>query len=148
MFIGTLLKSLEIEDLVCGRTSQRCYLARSFIQGFEDSVVSEETRQSGSGDFSTEGDDKFYEAPEDLPETDFMTPEVSVFKPPNFSRVPGLLPDSSFQSTADKSGHTNELGSFVKAQIVIYDQNSPFYSKTDKMVSYDLFSWQLSLIGS
>ncbi|XP_021768084.1 uncharacterized protein LOC110732449 isoform X1 [Chenopodium quinoa] len=134
MFIGTLLQSLEIEDLVCGGTSQRQYLARSFIQGPEISMISEETRQSSNGDSSAEGDDKFYEAPENLPDNGFTIPEVSAFIPPSFSRVPGLLPDSSFQSIAEKSGQNDELGSFVKAQIVIYDQNSPFYSKTDNMV--------------
>ncbi|KMT11750.1 hypothetical protein BVRB_5g105600 [Beta vulgaris subsp. vulgaris] len=134
MFIGTLLKSLEIEDLVCGGTSKRCYLARSFIRGPDVSMISEESRQSSNGDFSAEGDDKFYEAPETFPESDFTIPEVSAFKPPSFIRVPGLLPDSSFHSTAEKPGETDELGSFVKAQIVIYDQKSPVYSKTDNMV--------------
>ncbi|KNA21084.1 hypothetical protein SOVF_046540 [Spinacia oleracea] len=129
MFIGTLLQSLEIEDLVCGGTSQRRYLARSFIQGPEVSTVSKENRQSSIGD-----DDNFYEAPENFQETDSTNPEVSAFKPPNFNRVPGLLPDTLFLSTAEKTGQDDELGSFVKAQIVIYDQNSPFYSNTDTMV--------------
>jgi vacuolar protein sorting-associated protein 13A/C len=136
------LKSLVIEDLVCGGTSQCRYLARSFIGAPDVSIISEESRQSSNGEFSTEGDDKFYEAPENLPESDFVIPEVSSFKPPSFSRVPGLLPDSSIHSTAQKTGDVDEFGSFVKAQIIIYDQNSPFYSKIDNMVGFYFCSMQ------
>ncbi|KAL9231233.1 hypothetical protein vseg_006486 [Gypsophila vaccaria] len=142
MFIGTILKSLEIEDLVCQGTSVRHYLARSFIRGPEVTLVSDDANHSrDDNDISTEGDEQFYEAPEDLPETDSpsqssgrLTPEVSAFRPPGFNSVPGLLPDASFQSTAERIGKIDELDSFVKAQIVIYDQNSPLYSSTDKMV--------------
>nr|AFN89138.1 vacuolar protein sorting 13 [Mesembryanthemum crystallinum] len=142
MFIGTVLKSLEIEDLVCGGTSRRRYLARSFIRGPDVTLGFEDTvNRSNSNDLLSEGDDNFYEASENLPDTDSpmhssgdFAPDVSAFKPPSFNRVPGLLPDNSFQSTTETMGQVDELDSFVKAQIVIYDQNSPFYSKTDKMV--------------
>jgi len=147
MFIGTILQSLEIEDLVCGGTSPRCYLARSFIRGRDvTSALEVAVKQScNDHDFSSESDDKFYEASESLPETDSssgnFSPEVSAFRPPSFSKVPGLLPDSSFQSMDKDMGRIDELDSFVKAQIVIYDQNSPFYSRTDNMVSHLRFWW-------
>ncbi|XP_074317635.1 uncharacterized protein LOC141653693 isoform X2 [Silene latifolia] len=143
MFIGTLLKSLEIEDLVCEAKSERHYMARSFIRGPDVTSVSEDMLSpSCSGyDISTDGDENFYEASENLPETDsptqfseILSPEVSAFRPPGFNKVPGLLPDTSFQSTEETIGHIDELNSFIKAQIVIYDQNSPFYNRTDKMV--------------
>lgn len=134
MFIGTVLKSLEIQDLVCGGTHQRCYLARSFIQG------PEETENQRCND-PNEGDEKYFEASENLPETDFpnqssgsLSLEVAAFKHTSFIRMPGLLPDGSFQSARINLGQIGVLDSFVKAQIVIYDQNSAYYSKTDKMV--------------
>ena len=145
MFIGTILKSLEIEDLVCGGTSPRRYLARSFIRGPDVTSALEDAvnHSCNDQDFSGESDDKFYEASESLPETDpssgNFSPEVSAFKPPSFSKVPGLLPDGSFQNMSKDMGQIDELDSFVKAQIVIYDQNSPFYSRTDNMVSQFLF---------
>ncbi|KAK9698879.1 hypothetical protein RND81_08G137700 [Saponaria officinalis] len=141
MFIGTILKSLEIEDLVCEGKSERHYMARSFIRGLDVTLVSEDTNQGRSdNDISTEGDEQFYEASESLPETDSPSQSsgrlspVSAFRPPGFNRMPGLLPDASFQSTEEMVGKIDELNSFVKAQIVIYDQNSPLYGSTDKMV--------------
>ncbi|KAL5073537.1 hypothetical protein RYX36_012521 [Vicia faba] len=49
-----------------------------------------------------------------------------------FSRITGLLPsDASSTSTKELS---DTLESFVKAQIVIYDQNSTLFNNTDKQV--------------
>lgn len=155
MFIGTLLKSLEIEDLVCGKgVSQPCYLARSFIgsvdvpSSFEDAG---NPSYDNNGLTQNEGDDKFFEAPEDL--IDFVDcpmqssggkhlssqsqnsfpPEKPLLKPPSFSRVAGLLPAEALQTRRDID-LTDALDSFVKAQIIIYDRNTPLYNNVDKQV--------------
>lgn len=163
MFIGTLLKSLEIEDLVCGKgVSQPCYLARSFIgsvdvpSSFEDAG---NPSYDNNGLIQNEGDDKFFEAPEDkffeAPEDliDFVDcpmqslggkhlssqsqnsfpPEKPLLKPPSFSRVAGLLPAEALQTRRDID-LTDALDSFVKAQIIIYDRNTPLYNNVDKQV--------------
>ena len=41
IFVGTILKSLEIEDLVCGsqRWSQPCFLARSYIGTADENLL-------------------------------------------------------------------------------------------------------------
>lgn len=133
IFIGTILKSLEIEDLVCcNKQSQPCFLARSFIGNADEiSLFYNTTRENvdSSGIIPMETDDKFYEAPETLAESaDYSSLEL-----PKFSRITGLLPsDASSTSTKELS---DTLESFVKAQIVIYDQNSTLYNNTDKQVS-------------
>ena len=68
IFVGTILKSLEIEDLVCGsqRWSQPCFLARSYIGTADENLLfyNTMTRDVESGGLiPTETDDKFYEAP-------------------------------------------------------------------------------------
>lgn len=147
IFIGTILKSLEIEDLVCcSELSSPRYLARSFI-GAADA-------QSSQGveicDLTpTETDDKFYEAPDTLADVDYpmlspggtsdflsnsqgqVSSSYSPIERPKFSRIAGLLPtDTSMEGTEP----SDMLESFIKAQIVIYDQNSPRYNNTDKQV--------------
>ncbi|CAK9173344.1 unnamed protein product [Ilex paraguariensis] len=138
MFIGTVLRSLEVEDLVCceGR-SQPCYLARSFIQSTDVPSFPKDTddQTSGSNDLGQfEGDDKFYEASEDL--NDFV-------KPPSFSRVNGLLPSDIIHAGNDNMEVTDTLDSFVKAQIVIYDQKSLRYRNIDKRVTVMLATLSL-----
>lgn len=140
IFIGTILKSLEIEDLVCAnQQSQPCFLARSFIGNADEiSLFYNTTRENvkSSGIVPSDTDDKFYEAPETLAESaDYPvqspggTSECSL---PKFSRITGLLPsDAPSTSTMEFS---DTLESFVKAQIVIYDQNSTRYNNTDKQV--------------
>ncbi|GMH29787.1 hypothetical protein Nepgr_031630 [Nepenthes gracilis] len=147
MFIGTVLKSLEIEDLVCGGSAQCRYLARSFIRGSDvPSVADTDTQSYECNDVTSEGGDNFYEASENLAEiVDYpvrsnsslcssLPSEVSSFKPPSFTRVPGLLPDCDSQSSTECVGQIDQLDSFVKAQIVFYDQNSPLYNNIDKWV--------------
>ncbi|GAB4857735.1 hypothetical protein Ancab_015642 [Ancistrocladus abbreviatus] len=156
MFIGTVLKSLEIEDLVCEGLAQRCYLARSFIRGSDAPLLLDDAgkRSHDGNDLTTEGEDNFYEASDNLAETvDYpgqsnfhdhvnspssLLSEVSSLKPPNFSRVPGLLPDGASRSKIQEMGKVDELDSFVKAQIVIYDQDSPLYTNVDRRVMVTL----------
>lgn len=147
MFIGTVLKSLEIEDLVCcNRASQPCYLARSFI-GSMDSPSSFDDAGNQICDSNVllpnEGDDKFYEAPEDLVDSadcQMQSPGKllqfgkSSLKAPNFDRISGLLPNDALQSKMEDEELIESLDSFVKAQIVIYEQNSPLYNNLDKRV--------------
>lgn len=100
----------------------------------------------------SEGDDKFYEAPENLVDSvECMTPtprkeresvnlqknfssEKSLFMSQSFSRVTGLLPDDNLLLWREDIELSDTLDSFVKAQIVIYDQNSPLYNNTDMKV--------------
>lgn len=149
---------MEIEDLISkSDVSQCCYLARSFIRNIGSSSSFHDAKSQGL-DFdertTSEGDDKFYEAPENLLDrTDSsmlssinMTENgrpgaISLFqkmflKPPNFSRMAGLLPYYTPWSPQENMDLTDTLDSFVKAQIVIYDQNSPLYDNIDKQVSY------------
>ncbi|CAK8539544.1 unnamed protein product [Lathyrus sativus] len=132
IFIGTILKSLEIEDLVCcNKQSQPCFLARSFIGNADEISLFYNTTSENvdsSGIIPMETDDKFYEAPETLAESaDYSSLEL-----PKFSRVTGLLPSDAPSTSTKELGDT--LESFVKAQIVIYDQNSILYNNTDKQV--------------
>jgi len=107
-------------------------LARSFIGNADEiSLFYNTTRENvdGSGVIPTETDDKFYEAPETLAESaDYFSLEL-----PKFSRISGLLPSDAPSTSTKELG--DKLESFVKAQIVIYDQNSTRYNNTDKQVS-------------
>ncbi|XP_028077973.1 LOW QUALITY PROTEIN: uncharacterized protein LOC114279888 [Camellia sinensis] len=155
MFIGTVLNSLEIEDLVCRKgVSQPCYLARSFIRSTDatSGLYDAENRSYGSGDFDQcEGDDNFFEASENLNDSvdspmrnisAYLSSqgslEKSLLKPPSFTRVAGLLPDDSLQTASDDTELADTLDSFVKAQIIIYDQNSRLYHNIDKWVTVTL----------
>ncbi|XP_047340944.1 uncharacterized protein LOC124944671 [Impatiens glandulifera] len=151
MFIGTILKSLEIEDLVCCKgMSQSCYLARSFI-GNADAALgyydAEET-QGFDSSLNQDDEDRFYEAPEDLNDSDdslsgnmrsqsSLLSEKSLLQPPSFFRIDGLLPSGAAQN-GNTMEATNTLDSFVKAQIVIIDHNSILFRNIDKQVSVTL----------
>ncbi|XP_062073801.1 uncharacterized protein LOC133778015 isoform X2 [Humulus lupulus] len=145
MFIGTVLKSLEIEDLVSlSNPSRLCYVARSFI-GSKDAYstfVDERNHSSESNDLeSSEGDDKFYEAQENLVDSfdsqRFLKSESLSYKLPSFTHISGLLPQDVLETTDDVV-HTDVMDSFVKAQIVICDQNSPRYNNIDAQVTITL----------
>lgn len=159
MFIGTVLKALEVEDLVChtgASQAQPLYLARSFIRSTDAPSVfyGTEDKTYDSVDRSqSEGDDNFYEASDNLNDPvdsptqshanvseylssqSFLPSEKSVLKPPSFSRIDGLLPYVMLQNGHGRVDDTENLDSFVKAQIVIYDQNSVLYNNIDKQVS-------------
>ncbi|KAJ4846821.1 hypothetical protein Tsubulata_004613 [Turnera subulata] len=145
MLIGTVLKSLEIEDLVCCNVSQPCFLARSFVQSSDVDSASNHCRNLSSDTVTpNEGDDKFYEAPENLVDSEYISSESSLSfenpscKPPSFSRIAGLLPDDTVQSRREGIEQMDTLDSFVKAQIVIYDQNSSLYDNVDTEVVVSL----------
>lgn len=154
IFIGTLLKSLEIEDLFCCKgASQICYIARSFIRSANTPSLLDnaDSQTQSSNDISQlEGDDEFYEASEDLNDSvgspsslgnkmDYASSGIiadsSDLKAPCFTRVAGLLPFDVTHLEAAEIGGIDSLESFVKAQIVICDQNSPRYSNVDNQVS-------------
>uniref|UniRef100_A0A6N2K527 PH domain-containing protein n=1 Tax=Salix viminalis TaxID=40686 RepID=A0A6N2K527_SALVM len=148
MFIGTVLKSLEIEDLVCcNGVSQPCFLARSFVQS---SDVHSSFDDSGNQTFDnnnltpSEEEDMFFEAPENLVNSDSLSSQNSLsfdftsFKPPSFSRIAGLLPGDVVQARMNDFEIIDTMYSFVKAQIVIYDQNSSSYKNIDMQVTVSL----------
>lgn len=165
LFVGTLLKSLEIEDLVYQNgASQSRYLARSFVRSADAcSSLDDAKNQSLSSEERTvsEGDDKFYEAPDDLVEAAdspyqssahtedaqgliVASPLQKLFlKPPSFRHIDGLLPCDISLSKRDyiEVEQTSTLDSFVKAQIVVYDQGSSLYDNVDTQVSIRLFSY-------
>lgn len=154
MFIGTILKSLEIEDLVCSKTnSQSCYLARSFVHGEETPLFSDYSKNQGSynNDLTQmEGDEKFFEAAEtlvDYADYQIQSPgkgleyvksqsslQLKSFAPPSFSRIVGLLPPGGSETHSVDNEQSVTLDNFVKAQIAFYDQNSPRYYDVDKQV--------------
>ncbi|KAK1438468.1 hypothetical protein QVD17_04277 [Tagetes erecta] len=143
MLIGTVLKALEVEDLVsCKGANQPCYLARSFIRQADAPVFRTVENQS-------EADDQFYEAsdslndPVDSPGREFeysssLPSERAILKTPSFSRIAGLLPDDARHAGENNSEVTDTLDSFVKAQIVFIDSNSVFYDNIDKRVTVTL----------
>ena len=132
--------------------SKPCYLARSFIGTADANPSFDDNMRQGfeTGDLTpTEADDKFYEAPETLVDgSDYsmqspggrmecssssqiqIQPGHSSLKPPKFSRIAGLLPTTGTEGIE----LIDSLESFVKAQIVIYDKNSPDYNTIDKQV--------------
>ncbi|OVA12725.1 Pleckstrin homology domain [Macleaya cordata] len=152
MLIGTVLKTLEIEDLVFYEgISQPRYLARSFIKSTDtfttdvpESFYDVGHRSHSSNELTQyEGEENFFEASENLvdlidspaqmPANKSLTFDKPLIKPPSFSRVAGLLPDSERQAR-NEDMITDTLDSFVKAQIVIYDLNSPLYDNIDNRV--------------
>ncbi|XP_048140983.1 uncharacterized protein LOC115736923 isoform X3 [Rhodamnia argentea] len=160
MLIGTVLRSLEIEDLVSSNgISKRRYLARSFI-GSADAFSSFDDVKSQSFNCddraASEGDDKFYEASETLadPVDSPMQSSMSVSdnrradlastsqtlssKPPSFIRTPGLLPYDTHETKGGDSELKDTLNSFVKAQITVLDHNSALYNNIDKQVTVTL----------
>ncbi|KAK6122244.1 hypothetical protein DH2020_044005 [Rehmannia glutinosa] len=157
IFIGTVLKALEIEDLVCRKGTSQFYVARSFIRNADAPSLLDNTNsltQASSNFSQCEGDDEFYEASENLndsvgsplspgDEMEHMSsriitqPDSSDLKAPSFMRVAGVLPFDVTYLEAGQMGVTDELDSFVKAQIVIFDQNSPLYSSVDKQRGFE-----------
>ncbi|KAK6146409.1 hypothetical protein DH2020_020278 [Rehmannia glutinosa] len=157
IFIGTVLKALEIEDLVCRKGTSQFYVARSFIRNADAPSLLDNTNsltQASSNFSQCEGDDEFYEASENLndsvgsplspgDEMEHMSsriitqPDSSDLKAPRFMRVAGVLPFDVTYLEAGQMGVTDELDSFVKAQIVIFDQNSPLYSSVDKQRGFE-----------
>lgn len=154
MFIGTMLKSLEIEDMICCSTvSKPCYLARSFIRSADAHSVLDDASIVLS---PSEGDEKFYEAPENLVDSvesttptprkaselvslqGFLSSGKTSLPTQSFSRVTGLLPDGKLLPRTEDIELSDTLNSFVKAQIVIYDQNSPLYDNIDMKVGSSL----------
>ncbi|KAI3710546.1 hypothetical protein L2E82_40329 [Cichorium intybus] len=144
MFIGTVLKALEVEDLVsCKGTRKPCYLARSFIRHADAPSVFEtieDQSYDGTDKNQTEGDDRFYEVSDSLndPGDSPGPPKGTILKTPSFSRIAGLLPDDVSQDGDNNLEVTDTLDSFVKAQIVFLDSNSPFYDNIDKRVMVTL----------
>lgn len=162
VFIGTVLKVLEIEDLVGLKgTSQITFLARSFFRNADGSLLDNtDTSTPADKDLDQfEGDDEFYEASENLNdfvgspvtpghEIEYMGSQMITqsnsreLKALSFVRVNGLLPVDVTHLEAGQIGVNTALDSFVKAQIVILDQSSSLYSDVDKQV------WWYSLFGS
>nr|XP_009413254.1 PREDICTED: uncharacterized protein LOC103994598 isoform X1 [Musa acuminata subsp. malaccensis] len=151
IFIGTVLKSLEIEDQFCyegGRTPR--YIARSFINSEEATALHNLSSFTDIGadkvknnSFKKSDSEKFFEALDDLDDLvdnfsgqdSFPSPKLSL-KPPSFCRIPGLTPDAENWSL--NLNRNDILDSFVKAQIIIYDQSSSHYNNLDNKVMVTL----------
>ncbi|KAL8053513.1 hypothetical protein ABFS82_05G077000 [Erythranthe guttata] len=159
IFIGTVLRALEIEDLVCCKVkSQTRYIARSFIRNSDAPSIlhsSDSLTQASNNLTQYEGDDEFYEVSENLNESvggpeslgdemEYMSSQITTdsgsleLKAPSFLRVAGILPSDVTPLESGQIGVTDALDSFVKAQIIIFDQNSPLYSNVDKHVAVTL----------
>ncbi|RWW20435.1 hypothetical protein GW17_00015458 [Ensete ventricosum] len=93
--------------------------------------------------FKKSESEKFFEALDDLDDLvdnfsgqdSFLSPKLSL-KPPSFCRIPGLTPDAELQTWSLNLNRNDMLDSFVKAQIVIYDQSSSHYNNLDNKVSF------------
>uniref|UniRef100_J3N503 PH domain-containing protein n=1 Tax=Oryza brachyantha TaxID=4533 RepID=J3N503_ORYBR len=156
LLIGTILRSLEIEDQYYypGSPVPR-YLARSFINSTQTKEVPTPSQKNSAGPKGTslkksESEERFFEASDDFDEFEtpmlhersisdyfstqnFLPTNLPSLQPPAFSRIPGLMPDSELQSAGFTSGGIT-FDSFVKAQMVIYDQQSPQYNNLDNRV--------------
>ncbi|XP_078437793.1 pleckstrin homology (PH) domain-containing protein isoform X2 [Wolffia australiana] len=153
LFVGTILKLLEVEDLYQREEfSNPRYLAKSFMTNIGEcprrssSVTTYDSDHKSSSSEQTEVDaeEQFYEASDSL--SDFLeaniVPRGDIFSEYvsskshflSFKRTPGLLPDLG---RSDRSGleEPAAVDSFVKAQIVIFDQGSYLYSNIDKKVT-------------
>lgn len=142
MFIGTVLKALEVEDLISyGERHHPCYLARSFIGSNDEPFLlgnSSGNDTFESGDFGQgEGDDRFYEASETLNEESprVVPSDNLVLKAPSFNHVTGLLPTDKTHFGTDNTEVSDTVDSFVKAQIIVFDQNSVLYNNIDTKVN-------------
>lgn len=153
MFIGTVLKAIEVEDLICRKgKSHFCYLARSVIRSADAPSLSDVSgnETSLSGDLSQgEGDDQFYEASETLndenPQSVGTEPEYfssqnflssnNTIRALSFSRLADLLPTDNNYSGSGNPAAAGALDSFVKAQIVVYDKNSSVHDGIETKVS-------------
>jgi len=157
LLIGTILGSLEIEDQYYypGSPVPR-FLARSFINSMQTQELPSLSRKNSAGPRNTplmknDSEENFFEASDDFDEFEtpmhqkrtisdyfstqkFLPTSVPSLQPPTFKRIPDLIPDTELQTgkfTLEGSGTFN---SFVKAQIVIYDQHSPQYNSLDNRV--------------
>ncbi|KAK1306613.1 hypothetical protein QJS10_CPA10g01049 [Acorus calamus] len=157
MYIGTLLKSLEIEDLYNhDKTSVPRYLARSFkntnetnLNKLHSSVDMGKQKFIDNEKNDYDGEDNFFEASDSLPDmnedpgqlqgnTPYFSAQNFQIKPPSLCRITGLLPDADYQMKDMKSEKMDTLDSFVKAQIIIFDQDSSLYKSIDKQVTVTL----------
>ncbi|GJM91504.1 hypothetical protein PR202_ga07880 [Eleusine coracana subsp. coracana] len=158
LLIGTILRSLEIEDQYCypGSPMPR-FLARSFINSMQTQEVPSPGRKNSAGSKGTplkksDSEENFFEAPDDFDEFEtpmvkertisdyfstqnFLPTSLPSLCPPEFSRIPGLIPDSEIGTVGFTLDGSNTFDSFVKAQIVIYDQHSPLYNNLDNRVN-------------
>lgn len=57
---------------------------------------------------------------------------------PKFRRIPGLLPDLEERERSHVLEQTGYLDSFVKAQVILLDKDSPAYTNIDKQVMLSL----------
>lgn len=157
LLIGTILGSLEIEDQYYypGSPVPR-FLARSFINSMQTQEIPSPSRKNSAGPKGTplkknDSEENFFEASDDF--DDFETPmlqertisdyfstqnflpaSLPSLQPPTFNRIPGLIPDSELQTVGFTLDGNDTFNSFVKAQIVIYDQHSPQYNNLDNRV--------------
>ncbi|KAL6642664.1 hypothetical protein ACP70R_020845 [Stipagrostis hirtigluma subsp. patula] len=157
LLIGTILRSLEIEDQYYypGSPVPR-FLARSFISSMQTQEVPSPGRKNSAGSKGTplkknDSEENFFEASDDFDEFEtpmlkertisdyfstqnFLPTSLPSLQPPTFSRIPGLVPDSELQTVGFTLEGSGTCDSFVKAQIVIYDQHSPQYNYLDNRV--------------
>jgi vacuolar protein sorting-associated protein 13A/C len=157
LLIGTILGSLEIEDQYYypGSPVPR-FLARSFINSMQTQEVPSPSRKNSAGPKGTplkktDSEENFFEASDDFDEFEtpmvqertisdyfstqnFLPTSLPSLQPPTFNRIPGLIPDSELQTVGFTFDGNDTFDSFVKAQIVIYDQHSPQYNNLDNRV--------------
>lgn len=153
IYIGTLLKSLEILDQyqLSGVALPR-YLARSFINTTNEIVRADD--QSNQAD----NEDKFFEAADELDDVLYPVQRSgsmseyfaaiaspaslrSSMKPPSFERIPGLIPNADITTSSSNLETTDIImDSFVKAQMLLYGHDSPHYNNLDNRVRLYFFA--------
>ncbi|KAG0473500.1 hypothetical protein HPP92_015357 [Vanilla planifolia] len=156
IYIGTLLKSLEIVDQYQFSTmALPRYLARSFIQNSNEAMSHQLSTGSYGQPNQSDSEDKFFEASDELDDViEFPTKQNdrsfsawasspslrSSMKPPSFSRISGLLPSSEITNAMTNTQNNDTIDSFVKAQLLIYSNGSPCYHHFDNRLDFSSFS--------
>ncbi|KAH9321017.1 hypothetical protein KI387_015656, partial [Taxus chinensis] len=157
MSIGAVLHSLEIEDTFGGTGSPSArFLARSLIEN------SNKTHRARNHSFNSkkgkklrknindkgfEVNEHFFDTSEDLVDSseEFKFEDVeSSFNDvlpcelPSFRKIPGLLPLLEGKEKSEDLEQRPKLDSFVKAQVILFNHDSPAYTNIDKQVMLSL----------
>eukprot|EP01018_Ginkgo_biloba_P007485 Gb_23775 [translate_table: standard] len=109
-----------------------------FFDTSEDPVDSAEEFQIGGSTQLTETVSDYFDAESSLVNGMLSKEALS------FTRVPGLLPDLEEKDSSHVLERMGKLDSFVKAQVMLFNEDSPAYANVDKQVLLSLATLSFS----